>query len=338
MGIEEAARSHGTADSSVGEPPGPLRERLDHFRILRLLGQGGMGAVYLAEDTRLNALEDDVQLTHPGTVLGTPGYMAPEQARGEPVDARADLYSLGVLYRLASGQLPIQATDTYSFLTALATQQPRPVQELSPELPPSLAGLIMQLLAKDRRKWPASANEVVARLSAIQSSLAGGPEDSTVPQEGVRRPEPTASTPSKAALPRASARRRRPLVAAGAVLALRALPWFFGGTVIRIASNRGQVVIETDEPNIEVVIKDQTGTIIDRGPRRRYTVRAGAKHAVEVAVRDEQGEELKLTTRTFTVRRGQKLRLRVPLQPVGAAAAQKPRPSAPGRRRGPGPA
>jgi serine/threonine protein kinase/Leucine-rich repeat (LRR) protein len=128
----------------------------------------GGGRIKILDFGLARSNEDDMTLTQSGVILGTPAFMAPEQAKGEKVDARADLYSLGVvLYRMATGQLPISGTDTYSMLVALATEQPRPVMELAPELPPNLADLIMRLLAKDRNLRPASARDVARELRNI---------------------------------------------------------------------------------------------------------------------------------------------------------------------------
>src|SRR5215472_14456987 len=79
----------------------------------------------------------------------------------------------------------------------------------------------------------------------------------------------------------------RPLcrwLAAGFMLAIVPLTYFFGATVIRFAANEGQVVIVTDEPDIEVTIKNGTGIIVDRDRNREYTVRAGTEYDVEVTV------------------------------------------------------
>src|SRR5262249_52922353 len=89
----------------------------------------------------------DARLTAVGQTLGTPHYMAPEQGRGEAVDHRADLFSLGcVLYQLASGTQAFAGDSAMTVLTALATVTPRPVSELRPDLPPALDSLISRLL------------------------------------------------------------------------------------------------------------------------------------------------------------------------------------------------
>jgi serine/threonine protein kinase/Flp pilus assembly protein TadD len=118
------------------------------------------------------SLDEDVHLTGQGRPIGTPAYMSPEQAMGLPVDARTDLYALGVLlYRLASGRMPFEAPTAASMLLAHATEAPTPVLTLAPDTSPPLAALIMQLLQKEPEQRPASAGEVVARLEdCLQSS------------------------------------------------------------------------------------------------------------------------------------------------------------------------
>src|SRR5438105_2472314 len=99
--------------------------------------------------------------------------MAPEQGRGETVDCRCDLFSLGcVLYRLCTGQMPFRGDTTFSLLMSVATDKPRPAQEVVPNLPPALVELIDQLLAKDPQQRPASAKVVVERIQAIERGLA----------------------------------------------------------------------------------------------------------------------------------------------------------------------
>lgn len=107
-------------------------------------------------------------LTQTGAIMGTPAYMAPEQAAGKPVDGRADLFSLGVvLYRLCTGALPFGGTDPISTLMALATHDPPPPRELNPAIGPGLSRLVMRLLAKDPTQRPDSADALLLELQAI---------------------------------------------------------------------------------------------------------------------------------------------------------------------------
>ncbi len=115
---------------------------------------------------------DDDPLSDQGIVVGTPAYMAPEQASGDDIDQRADLFSLGcVLYRMLTGELPFPGRTTTQQLATLMTRDPVTVASLAPETPPELAALVMQLLQRDRSKRPQSADEVRERLSVIRSKL-----------------------------------------------------------------------------------------------------------------------------------------------------------------------
>jgi WD40 repeat protein len=121
----------------------------------------------LARDT------EGIHLTQTGTVMGSVGYMSPEQARAQTLDARSDLFSLGcVLYRLCTGGLPFSGNTLTAQLTALAVDDPIPVREASPDVPPALAELIHQLLAKDPADRPGSTAEVVQLLQGMQQKSA----------------------------------------------------------------------------------------------------------------------------------------------------------------------
>jgi serine/threonine protein kinase len=114
----------------------------------------------------------ETTLTQTGLVVGTPAFMSPEQARGDPLDARTDLFSLGaVLYALCVGAPPFGGETTMAVLTALAVDEPTPPHEQNPEVPPELSRLILRLLAKNRDERPASADELVLRLRQIEAGL-----------------------------------------------------------------------------------------------------------------------------------------------------------------------
>ena len=131
------------------------------------------GRVKILDFGLARVAEDDARLTQTGTVVGTPSYMSPEQARGEALDPRSDLFSLGsLLYELAAGARPFEAPTTMGVLTALALNDPTPLHRLRPDLPEDYSDLVMQLLAKDPARRPASAEEVVARLQKIDGRAA----------------------------------------------------------------------------------------------------------------------------------------------------------------------
>jgi serine/threonine protein kinase/tetratricopeptide (TPR) repeat protein len=110
-------------------------------------------------------------LTGPGSALGTIAYMSPEQARGEVVDARTDLWSLGVvLYEMVSGSRPFEGSTAAVVFDAILNKAPVPVRERNPEVPAELARIITRLLEKDRALRYQTAGEVRAELEAIRSS------------------------------------------------------------------------------------------------------------------------------------------------------------------------
>lgn len=109
--------------------------------------------------------DENDALTEHGAVIGTPSYMAPEQARGEPASVRSDLFSLGsVLYAMCTGQAPFQASSNFATLEKVRTQAPRPIGAINPALPQWLTDLVSKLLAKDPSDRCQSAAEVVALL------------------------------------------------------------------------------------------------------------------------------------------------------------------------------
>jgi predicted hydrocarbon binding protein len=111
----------------------------------------------------------DARVTRTGVVVGTPAYMAPEQARGSDVDHRADLFSLGcVLYHLCTKELPFNGTDVLSSLMALATHHPDPPRSISAAVPVALSDLIMRLLEKDPAARPSSSDVVANALAQIE--------------------------------------------------------------------------------------------------------------------------------------------------------------------------
>jgi serine/threonine protein kinase/HEAT repeat protein len=109
---------------------------------------------------------DDTTLTQTGTIAGTPQYMAPEQARGAPLDHRADLFSLGsVLYALCTGRPPFRASTTVAVLRKVCDEEPRDVRDENPDVPAWLVEIIDKLHAKRPRDRFQNAGQVARLLS-----------------------------------------------------------------------------------------------------------------------------------------------------------------------------
>jgi serine/threonine-protein kinase len=192
-----------------------------------ILLENGVDRVKVA-DFGLARAADDASLTQSGVIAGTPQYMAPEQARGEPIDHRADLFSLGsVLYAMCTGRPPFRAANTVAVLKRVCEDEPRPIGEVNSDIPEWLRAVIARLHAKRPEDRFQSAAEVSRLLSQYLAHL----------QHPARVPLP-ASPPSKPTEPTLAARPvRTALWVALAVLGLILLLPILGMSLMRWASD-----------------------------------------------------------------------------------------------------
>jgi serine/threonine protein kinase len=115
------------------------------------------------------------ELTSPGAALGTVSYMSPEQARGQLVDARTDLFSLGtVLYQLAAGVLPFKGETSAVVFDAILNRDPLPIAEVNPAVPPDFGRILSKLLEKDRAMRCQTATELKTDLNRLKRDLDSG--------------------------------------------------------------------------------------------------------------------------------------------------------------------
>ena len=169
-------------------------------------------------------------LTAEGGILGTASYMAPEQVRGERVDARADLFAFGViLYELAAGVRPFQGESAIEVASAIVGTEPRPLEAIAPRVPAGLARIVRRCLEKDVRHRLQSAldlrNDLQEVADEAKRALAPGPgPDRVPPPDAATMPD----APQKAARPR-----RRVWLAISAAAALVALAAALGALVFR---------------------------------------------------------------------------------------------------------
>jgi eukaryotic-like serine/threonine-protein kinase len=215
-----------------------------------ILLENGVQRVKLT-DFGLARAADDVSLTQTGFIAGTPMYMAPEQAAGEPIDARTDLFSLGsVLYELCAGRPAFRAETTVAVIRRVCDETPRSIREVNPGIPESICQLIERLHAKKPAERPASAVEVADLLAGLLADLQQ-PNSVSVGHVG--------NAPGRQA--RWKRAPRRWLWAGAAVVLLAGLG--FGeatgvtdvrGTVIRLLSPEGTLVVEVDDPSVSVAV------------------------------------------------------------------------------------
>ena len=117
-----------------------------------------------------------LELTSPGSAVGTVAYMSPEQARGSPLDARTDLFSLGaVIYEMATGEAPFGGGSTADVFVALLQKNPPPVSTVNPAMPKQLDAIVEKLLAKDVAQRYASAEQLQGDLETLEARNASNP-------------------------------------------------------------------------------------------------------------------------------------------------------------------
>jgi serine/threonine protein kinase len=300
------------------------------------------GRVKLLDFGLARPVKQDTHLTQSGVIVGTPAYMAPEQARGQQVDHRADLFSLGcVLYQLCTGRLPFTGENVMGVLMALATDTPRPVREWNPDIPERLADLVARLLAKAPDERPASAREVVALVQAIErertapsqpSALSVPVASPVLPAGSDSNPwaDLTMPQPSETQAPTvpASPRRRWPFaVAAGVLLAL------FGGAVavyeLTYKTPHGNLIVQIDDKDVEARFKNGELRLYDADGQLKYTLKPSERNESlapgEYHIKVTGADGLTLNTEKFELRKNDKVTVRVLLdQKVIAAKKDKP--------------
>jgi hypothetical protein len=122
-------------------------------------------------DFGIATLWGDAGVTRAGSIVGTPRYMSPEQALGQPADHRSDIYSLAiVLYEMLAGRPPFQAETPTAILHAHVSLPPRPPQDLNPEISPALGAAILKALSKDPAQRQQSAHDFIREIRAAASA------------------------------------------------------------------------------------------------------------------------------------------------------------------------
>ncbi|KYG04393.1 hypothetical protein BE21_47045 [Sorangium cellulosum] len=131
-------------------------------------------------------------LTRTGMILGTPAYMAPEQAKGDEIDPRADIYAVGaVLYHTLTGQRPFERSDPTAMLLAVMTEEPPAPRTVNPEIPPDLELIVQRAMAKEKEGRYASMGELASALAPFEEA----PLPAQPPSASLGRPSVTLGRP-----------------------------------------------------------------------------------------------------------------------------------------------
>jgi serine/threonine protein kinase/WD40 repeat protein len=263
----------------------------------------------------------DASVSQSGIVAGTPQYMAPEQAKGEVVDQRADLFSLGsVLYAMCTGRAPFRATSSLAVLKRVCEEAPSPIREANVDVPDWLIALIDKLQAKDPNDRYQSAAEVAELLGKRLAEL----QYSAVLPVFAATKAPRSPIPS----PQSAIAMRRWAAAAAILLALVLT---FGiaeatgvtqvaATVVRLLTPEGTLVVETSDPSVKVTIEGDGGLVITGAGPQEVRLRPGSYQLRA----DKNGKPVSLDRELVTITRGGKQVVRVRMESAAPAAAAAP--------------
>src|SRR6266542_467530 len=210
----------------------------------------GLAKLVTPEERELSVAQTAVDATRPGMVMGTVGYMSPEQAAGWPIDFRSDQFSFGsIVYELATGKRAFERSTTAETLTAIIREEPAPVAQLNPMVPAPLRWLVERCLTKDPEDRFGTTKDLARDLASIRDHLSEAP----VSAEGTGE-QPAVSV----------GRRRRivPVLVAAAIIAAGFAGLFTGKRLWRVEPpsfkqltfRRGQITSARFAPDGQTIL------------------------------------------------------------------------------------
>ena len=223
----------------------------------------GDGQAKILDFGLVRIADEDPQLTCTGMIAGTPCFMSPEQSRGDSIDRRSDLFSLGcVMYQCLTGRLPFRSDNALATLRSIQQDQPTQPHELDPAIDTATSDLVMCLLEKSPSRRPSDANEVMTALNSDPEDWAFEYEPQTQNQSLRKR---TGSGFWKA------------LAAMLFGIALGAFALAYGQQILRVVTNQGVIEIDTkvDDVKIEIVDGGKVVKVVDLATEQSIEIKSG---------------------------------------------------------------
>ena len=240
--------------------------------------------------------DEDPQLTCTGMIAGTPCFMSPEQSRGDLIDQRSDLFSLGcVLYQCLTGRLAFRSDNALATLRSIQQEFPTEPREIDPAIDPATSDLVMCLLHKSPARRPESAREVI---HALQSE----PEQWAFEIQ----PEFAQATPPRKLTGRGLWKAIAALIMG---IAIGTFSFAYGQQIIRIVTDRGEIVIDTqvDDVKVEILQDGQRVQIVDLATRQSVVIESGAYEIRPL----NKGNSIQVENGNLILTRGEKEIVRV---------------------------
>lgn len=210
--------------------------------------------------------DDDPHMTNTGMLAGTPNFMSPEQTRGQELDGRSDLFSLGCLmYRTATGKLPFGASGVLATLQSIQTHSPNPPATLNPHISEDFSDLVMCLLEKQVANRPENASQLIDAIKLPRtkwSFIAANHQ---------------ALSPKSKSIPQKRSRFTAWISLAILFGLIASFGYMFAPDIIRIATNQGELIIDSKDKDIkiEVLSGGEVIKVIDLKTSQTIDIKAG---------------------------------------------------------------